>query len=187
MSHHMLSGIVCVGLFTTVALAADSKKEPLTILKYGDGKADGKKSYGGSGHMIRFEMPEGVSKVKGLRMHGSRYGLPQAPKEDYEITFLNDDLDETLDSKAAPYHQFKRGKEQWVRVLFKEPVELPEKFWIALNFNPHQTKGIYLSYDTETKGEYSRMGLPGDEETPKKTDFDGDWMVQVMLEKPESK
>ena len=173
--------VAIVFVMASIAFAAESKDTP-TVLKYGDGKADGKKSYGGSGHMIRFEMPEGVTKVKGLRIHGSRYGLPQAPNEDIEITFLNDDLEETLDSRTAPYHQFKRGKEQWVRVLFKEPVELPEKFWLALNFNPHQTKGIYLSFDTSTEGKYSRVGLPGDEKEPKETDFGGDWMVQVLLD-----
>jgi RNA polymerase sigma-70 factor (ECF subfamily) len=154
------------------------------LLSYGDGKADGKKSYGGSGHMIRFEMPEGVTNVRGLRIHGSRYGMPQAPDEDFEITFLNDDREEILDSQVAPYRLFKRGKEAWVRVMFDKEVELPEKFWVALNFNAHQTKGVYLSYDTSTKGEYSRAGLPGDEEEPKETDFSGDWMVQVMLARP---
>jgi beta-lactamase regulating signal transducer with metallopeptidase domain len=157
---------------------------PPALLSYGDGKADGKKSYGGGGHMIRFEMPEGVTNVRGLRIHGSRYGMPQAPDEDFEITFLSDDREEILDSQAAPYRLFKRGKEAWVRVMFDKEVELPEKFWVALNFNAHQTKGVYLSYDTSTKGEYSRAGLPGDEEEPKETDFGGDWMVQVMLARP---
>ncbi len=157
---------------------------PPALLSYGDGKADGKKSYGGSGHLIRFELPEGITKVRGIRIHGSRYGVPQAPDEDIEITFLSEDREETLDSQGAPYRLFKRGKEAWVRVMFDKEIELPQKFWIALNFNAHQTKGVYLSYDTSTKGEYSRVGLPGDEEEPKETDFGGDWMVQVMLSRP---
>jgi beta-lactamase regulating signal transducer with metallopeptidase domain len=164
---------------------SSSSTRPPAVLSYGDGKADGKKSYGGSGHMIRFELPEGVTKVRGLRIHGSRYGLPQAPDEDFEITLLSDDREETLDSQAAPYRLFKRGKESWVRVLFDEEVELPEKFWVALNFNAHQTKGVYVSYDTSTKGKYSLVGLVGDESAPKETDFGGDWMVQVMLPRPE--
>src|SRR5689334_22007243 len=134
-------------------------KRPPSILAYGDDKPDGKKSYGGSGEMIRFELPEGVTKIKGIRIHGSRYGLPQAPKEDFEIKFLNDKRDETLHSESAPYHLFARGKEQWVRVVFKDEVELPPKFWIALNFNAERTKGVYVSYDTSTKGQYSRVGL----------------------------
>jgi RNA polymerase sigma-70 factor (ECF subfamily) len=161
--------------------AKQNADRPPTLLSYGDGKADGKKSYGGSGHFIRFELPEGVTKVRGLRIHGSRYGYPQAPDEDAEITFLSEDRDETLHTEAAPYRMFKRGKEQWVRVMFDKEVELPKKFWIALNFNAHQTKGVYVSYDTSTKGQYSRVGLPGDEDEPKETDFGGDWMVQVIL------
>ena len=155
-----------------------------TVLKYNDGKADGKKSIGGSGEMIRFELPEGVTKVRGIRIHGSRYGLPQAPNEDFEISFLNGDMDEIVASEAAPYRLFKRGKEMWVRVNFDQPVELPKEFWIALNFNAQQTKGVYVSYDTSTKGEHSRVGLPGDDEKPKSTDFGSDWMVEVLLSPP---
>ncbi len=160
--------------------------KPPAILKYGDGKADGRKSIGGSGEMIRFEMPEGVSAVRGLRIHGSRYGTAQAPDEDFEITFLGADGDEVLDSRTAPYHLFKRGNNRWTRVLFDKPVELSpgEKFWVVLNFNAAQTKGVYVSYDTSTGGEHSRVGLPGDDNPPKETDFHGDWMVQAMLSRP---
>jgi hypothetical protein len=160
------------------------KSRPPALLSYGDGKPDGKKSYGGSGHFIRFELPERVSKVRGIRIHSSRYGYPQAPDEDAEITFLSDDRDETLHTEAAPYRMFKRGKESWVRIMFDKEVELPKKFWVALNFNAEQTKGVYVSYDTSTKGEYSRVGLPGDDDEPKETDFGGDWMIQVMLARP---
>ena len=53
--------------------------------------------------MIRFEMSDGARKVRGLRIHGSRYGLPKAPDEDYEITFVNDALNETLHAFWCPY------------------------------------------------------------------------------------
>jgi hypothetical protein len=164
----------------TVAFA----DRPPALLSYGDGKPDGKKSYGGSGHFIQFELPEGITKVRGIRIHSSRYGYPQAPDEDVEITFLSEDRDETLHTEAAPYRMFKRGKENWVRIMFDKEVELPKKFWVALNFNAEQTKGVYVSYDTSTKGQHSRVGLPGDEEEPKETDFGGDWMVQLMLARP---
>ncbi len=151
------------------------------LLQYGDGKADGKKSIGGSGEMIRFELPEGVDKISGIKIHGSRYGLPDAPNEDFEIMFVSEDFSEILHTESAPYKLFKRSKEVWVRVNFKEPVELPPKFWIALNFNAQQTKGVYVSYDTSTKGKNSRVGLPGGDAEPKETEFKGDWMVQVIL------
>ena len=143
-----------------------SQRTP-AILSYGDGKPDGKKSYGGSGFMIEFEMPEGVTKIKGIRIHGSRYGVAQAPNEDFEITFLSENRDEVLHTESAPYKLFKRGKENWVRIPFKEEIELPKKFWVALDFNADQTKGVYVSYDTSTKGEHSRVGLAGDDKDPK--------------------
>lgn len=183
-------GAAFVSCVTMLAIAPNAPADTAAdkapaLLKYDDGKADGKKSIGGSGQMIRFELPEGVTKVRGIKIHGSRYGLPKAPDEDFEMTFLNNDLDEILHTEIAPYRLFKRGREMWVRVNFDEPVELPQKFWIALNFNAEQTKGVYVSYDTSTQGEYSRVGVAGDEEQPKPTDFGGDWMVQVMLSPPD--
>jgi hypothetical protein len=176
--------MLAVALMVGSANGADTAVEkPPALLSYGDGKADGKKSFGGNGEMIRFELPDGVSKVRGIKIHGSRYGLPKAPDEDFEISFLNDNLDEILQTETAPYRLFKRGREMWVRVNFAEPIELPKTFWIALNFNAHQTNGVYVSYDTSTKGEHSRVGLAGSEEAPTPTEFAGDWMVQVLLAK----
>ncbi|HEX2475161.1 MAG TPA: M56 family metallopeptidase [Lacipirellulaceae bacterium] len=159
---------------------------PPALLSYGDGKADGKMSYGDSGHSIRFEMPKGVNKIRGLRIHGSRYGRSRPPEEDFEIQFVNEDLDKVVESRTVPYRLFRRGEEKWVRVLFDKEVEVPPVFWVAINFNAHQTKGVYVSYDTSTKGEYSRKWLPGDEDEPQETRFGGDWMVQVMLSRPTS-
>jgi hypothetical protein len=164
--------------------AADGDKVP-TLLKYGDGKANGKKSLGGSGEVIRFDLPEGIDSIRGIKIHASRYGHPKPPDEDFEITFVSEDFSEILHSEDAPYRLFKRGKNKWVNVRFKEPVELPKTFWIVLDFHAEQTKGVYVSYDTATKGKYSRIGLAGDEE-PKEVDFDGDWMVRVVLAKPKN-
>ncbi len=181
-----VSVIFSLAILATASTShADVAADNPPLLKYGDGQADGKKSIGGSGQMIRFERPDGVTKVRGLKIHASRYGLPRAPDEDFEITFLNDDLDEVLQTEAAPYRLFKRGREMWVRVNFDEPIELPPAFWIALNFNAQQTKGVYVSYDTSTKGEHSRIGLAGDDQPPKPTEFGGDWMVQVLLSPPD--
>ena len=69
---------------------------PKWTLKYGNGQPAGKKSLGGSGEMIRFTLPDVASKVSGIRIHGSRYGMPEAPKESFLIYFLNHDLSEVL-------------------------------------------------------------------------------------------
>ena len=229
-----------------------------TSLKYGDGKADGKRSLGGSGEMIEFSVPADGLKVTGIRIHGSLYG--QTPKESFLIYFLNHDLTRILHTEMAPYSLFERGPERWVDVTFEHPVDvsherpvaaltadhsdaivsamvktdialreaqanldvvqkddpaskeitamrnkiaaLEEKkrtwaelnqilgleknkvknagtFWVALDFRATQTKGVYVSFDTSTKGEHSRMGLPGTETSA--VNFGGDWLIEAKL------
>ncbi len=173
------AAIVLLGISTS-GLA--QKSDSPSVLKYGDGKADGKKSIAGTGEAILFAMPEGVNKVRAIKIHGSRYGYPKAPDKDFEITFLTKDIDEILHTERVPYRTFRRGKSKWVRISLKEPVEVSPEFWVVLAFNAERTKGVYVSYDTSTGGEYSRVGLPTDEEF-RETDFKGDWMVQAMLAK----
>ena len=149
-------------------------------LKHHDGTPDGKKSLGGSGEMIRFSLPSTEREVTGIRIHGSRYGRPQPPDESFLIYFLNEDFSEIVETRMAPYSLFDRGAEKWVEVRFSRPVSPPDTFWIALDFRAHQTKGVYVSFDTSTSGSVSRMGLPGVK--ARETDFSGDWMVELVLE-----
>jgi hypothetical protein len=164
---------------TTSDKKPETKKQEANVLKYGDGKADGKRSLGGTGEMIRFELSDGVTHVGGIKIHGARYGYPQPPQENFEVSFVKDDFSEILNTQLAPYSLFHRGPSKWVTVKFRKPVELPKVFWVVLNFHAEQTKGVYVSYDTSTQGEHSRIGLAGDEK-PQPVNFGGDWMVQVM-------
>src|SRR5688500_9955554 len=76
---------------------------PLQSQQRDDGQPDGKKSLGGSGPMARFTSPEGSVKVSGLKLHGSRYGTPESPKESFLIYFLNEEMSEVLRTEMAPY------------------------------------------------------------------------------------
>jgi hypothetical protein len=67
-------------------------------------------------------------------------------------------------------------------IKFEDAIEVPSSFWVILNFNAARTKGVYVSFDTDTEGKYSRTGLPGTES--KAVDFGGDWMVQALLIRP---
>ena len=78
----------------------------------------------------------------------------------------------------APYSLFERSPERWVEVAFEHPVELPRTFWVALDFRPHQTKGVYVSYDNSTNGRHSLVGLPG---LPTARSRRGDWMIEAVL------
>jgi RNA polymerase sigma factor (sigma-70 family) len=147
---------------------------------FGDGKPDGKKSLGGTGEMIELAMPDGTSKVVGVKIHGSRYGQPQAPKESFLIYFLTKDRKRILHTEMAPYSLFKRGAEEWVEIKFESPVTgLPKLFWVVVDFRAHQTKGVYVSFDTTTGGKFSRIGLPGMPSS--EVTFGGDWMIQATF------
>jgi len=166
-----------------IALAAETaeKTEPSSAsnpMKYHDGTPDGVKSLGGSGEMIHFTLPE-AGKIGGIKIHGSRYGLPQPPKEKFLIYFMNDKLNEIVDTRMAPYGAFQRGqKQEWVTVRFSKPGEGPKDFWVCVDFRAHQQKGVYVSYDTSTEGKHSKSGLPGIE--PDDVEFGGDWMIELL-------
>ena len=92
-----LLAVVC-----TVVPAAGAVK----LIKNDDGRADGKKSLGGSGEMIRFTLPPEGGALTGVRIHGSRYGVPQAPDEDFLIFVMNEDLTKVLHVELAAYSLF---------------------------------------------------------------------------------
>jgi RNA polymerase sigma-70 factor (ECF subfamily) len=165
----------------TTSKAVESSAADEGMLKYGDGRADGKQSFGGSGEMIEFSSPSESAKVAGLRIHGSRYGLPQPPEEKFLIYFLSHDLKRILHTEMAPYSRFERGPERWVEVTFERSIDLPKTFWIALDFRANQRKGVYVSFDASTGGKHSRVGLPGIPATEPK--FGGDWMIEANLAK----
>ncbi len=161
--------------------AVVAKKAVANRLSYNDGTAEGKRSIAGTGEMMSFSLPAEDAKVAGVRIHGSRYGYPQAPREDFMIYLLSADGSEVVATKPAPYSRFKRGDPQWVEVRFTKPVEVPQDFWVCVDFRAAQTKGVYVSTDSSTDGTHSRVGLPGSK--PKETNIEGDWMIEVVLAK----
>ena len=148
-------------------------------VNYGDGEADGKKSLGGSGEVVEFSLPDEATQLSGIRIHGSRYGLPAAPNESFLIYILNEDMTEILSTQMATYSLFERGPEKWVDVGFRKPVAVPRKIWVAVDFRAGRNKGVYVSYDSSTDGKRSRMGLPGTE--MKQPEFTGDWMIEAIV------
>src|SRR3954447_13949376 len=87
MRRNLLTLVVAMTVVPVLGLSA-APGDP-DVLKYGDGQADGKKSLGGSGEMIEFTLPTDGQKVAGVRIHGSRYGLPEPPDERFLIFLLN--------------------------------------------------------------------------------------------------
>ncbi len=181
----LAEGLAAATPVTGTRPKAAAKPDP-GELSYDDNKPAGKRSLGGSGEMIQYSLPADKltgdkGKITGIRIHGSRYGMPQAPAEDFVIYGLSEDESEVLFTETAPYKLFARGNEKWVDVKFKKPHEVPKTFWIAVDFKAHQTKGVYVSYDTKSGGKHSKTGLPGQQTSD--VDFGGDWMIRVKLAK----
>lgn len=160
-------------LASNLAPAADSRG-------YHDGTPDGRKSIAGTGEMIQFTAPGETATLRGIRLHCARYGHPQPPKENVKVYLVGEDTSDILHTELVPYARFERSEAKWVAIRFKKAVEVPEKFWVVIDFNAEQTKGVYLSYDTSTQGQYSRTGLPGEE--PREVTFGGDWMIEALFD-----
>ena len=176
--------MVTACLFLCSVSVDAQENKPTLVLKYGDGKADGKKSIAGTGEMIAFALPNATQKLKSLRVHCARYGHTKAPDEDVEISIVSEDEADLIHTELVPYAKFKRGEPRWTTIPFEEAVEVPGNFWVIMDFNAAQTKGVYVSYDTSTEGKRSKTGLPGGASKP--VSFGGDWMVQAILTKPQA-
>lgn len=154
------------------------------MIEYGDGKPDGKKSLGGRSHTIRYRMPTTGKQLVGVRIHGSRYGSKQPPKEDFTVTLLNQDFKEIAVQKF-PYSSFKRGDNEWVTLLLDKATEpaRQQHFYINVDFDPGRTKGVYVSYDTATRGANSYIGSQSKRKLQEQKPA-GDWMIQPILRWP---
>ena len=141
-----------------------------------DGNAAGKASLAGGGHAVRFEAPGDNCYVTQVRIHGSRYGLPAPPKEDFSVWICDQDFKSIL-KLSYPYAKFQRGGEgRWVALSVK-PTRVPKDFIVCVGFNPTGTKGVYVSRDAQSSGN-SLVGLPGQ---PGRPFQQGDWMIRATV------
>ena len=168
--------IIGVFLFITIFIfAQEAKKE--NIVGYVDDTSEGKRSLAASGHCEEFTCPEGVKFVESVMIFAGRYGLPEPPQEDFHVYILND-KQEILADIPVPYSTVERADMRWYTIT-TPAIEVPKKFFVAINFNPHQTKGIYLGYDSNVQQSHSFMGLPDSGFTPVKEKYD--WMIRLAM------
>lgn len=147
------------------------------ILGYGNNTSEGKRSLGASGHAIHFQRPPNHRYVESVRIFASRYGYPEPPDEDFHLYILNEEKQILADLKY-PYGTIERSDMKWY-TLRTPSIEIPEQFFVALSFNPHQTKGIYLSYDRDVSESHSLTGLP--DSGFEKVAETWDWMIKVEM------
>jgi RNA polymerase sigma-70 factor (ECF subfamily) len=155
------------------AKSAPKKAEPRE-LALDDGKPAGRRSIAQSGHAVRFEAPEGSELVQ-VKVHGARYGLPRAPREDF-VVFLCDDKFHKLAEFPFRYGNFERGEAKWVKLDVKR-TKLPRTFYLGVDFDPTQTKGVYVSHDAKGS-DRSVTGLPDEKPEPFTK---GTWMIRAVV------
>ncbi len=158
---------------TDTTVQASQLADKPVELKNDDGTPAGKKSFP-RGIASLFESPGEGYYLTAVRIHGSRYGQPRAPKEDFHVALCDKDFQLIADFKF-PYSKFERGNPDWLTLRVK-PTEVPREFVICLNFNPTGTKGVFVSHDAEGT---SLVGLPG----KKAGGFTGgDWMLRASVD-----
>jgi hypothetical protein len=116
-----------------------------------------------------------------VQIYAARYGYPQPPAEDFHLYLLNEKF-QILKDLTYPYSTVERmtekGDLRWY-TLVTPSIEVPQRFYVALSFNPTQTKGIYLGLDKNVKQAHSFVGLPDSGFEPVKEP--SDWMVRVYM------
>lgn len=146
-------------------------------LGYVDDSPEGRRSIGGSGHAVLFDRSAEADHVVAVQIFASRYGYPQPPAEDFHVYLLDKDQ-KVIKDLPYPYSMIERGPQRWY-TLKVPAVEVPEQFYVALSFNPHQTKGVYVGIDENVDESHSYVGLPASGFT--KVDGKYDWMVRAYL------
>lgn len=164
--------------------AAEAAAEPAGdgTLSHVDGTAEMYRSIQGSGHAVRFTRPPEERSVVAIEVFGSRYGLPEPPAEDFHASLL-DEKQRVIARFGFPYATFERGDHRWRRLAIPATA-VPETFSVAFDFNPHQTKGVYLGLDTDAATAHSYVGLP--EQGFTRLDEPGEWMIRVVLGPPQT-
>jgi len=164
---------------TKTVLAQQSIPEGASQLTHVDDTAEGERSIAASGHAVRFERPDDATYVEAIQIFASRYGYAKPPDGDFHVYLLNE-KHQVLADLRFPYSTIERGERCWY-TLRTPSVEVPRKFLVALSFNPHKTKGVYLGYDESVEQSHSLVGLPEDGFGPIKETYD--WMVRAHLSK----
>ncbi|HEV8379015.1 MAG TPA: hypothetical protein VGP99_09210 [Tepidisphaeraceae bacterium] len=166
--------------FKTQNIAANKLTGKPTEIALDDGTDDGKSSIAGGGHARKFTAPgAGEWYLTRIDIRAARYGPPQAPSTQFEIALC--------DSQNRPIASWKKGyamvphaaQLDWIHIDIP-PTRVPGEFNICLEFKPTGSSGIYMAYDSSTRGN-SRVATPGQEGN---AFAKGDWMIRPHLDQP---
>jgi len=147
-------------------------------LSHDNGSMAGKSSIAGGGHAVRFKVDGDSWCVTSVSLHGSRYGYPQPPKENFNL-WICDAQFKPIATFHFPYSSYTRADPVWKSFRIR-PTRVPQDFIVCFGFNPQQTKGVYVSYDGKP-GETSMTGVPGEGEP--QPFAKGNWLIRCKVEK----
>ena len=125
-------------------------------LSLDSGTMANKRSIAGGGHAVRFKVDGDSNYVTSVSLHGSRYGMPQPPREDFHV-WICDSKFKPIATFRFRYGAYTRGNPVWKSFKVK-PTAVPEEFIVCFGFNPQATKGVYVSYDNKP----SQTSMVGD-------------------------
>lgn len=151
-------------------------RNTITVGWVGD-KSQGMRSLGASGHAVTFMRADKDSWLEAVTIYAARYGTAAPPPDNFFLYILNSEKQVIADVKF-PYALIERGDMKWY-TLRTPSIEVPNEFMVALSFNPHRTRGIYLGFDKAAAQSHSQVGLPESGFEPVKEREE--WMVRVHL------
>ena len=147
-------------------------------LSHDNGTMSGKNSIAGGGHAVKFKVEGDSNYVTSVSLHGSRYGMPQPPREDFHVWICDSNFKPIATFKFR-YSSFTRSDPDWKKFTIK-PTKVPEEFIVCFGFNPQATKGVYVSHDNKPS-ETSMIGIPG-RGSPQPFS-QGNWLIRCKVEK----
>jgi len=134
-------------------------------------------SYAGAGHGRKFAIPSaGDWYITAVWICGSRYGDEKPPDNTFDIALSDQDA-KLISIWKGRYASFGDGDDAWVRFEVT-PTRVPPSFYVTLNFRASYSNGVYVAFDSSTKGN-SIQSLPG---KPPRPFGDGDWMIRAELD-----
>jgi beta-lactamase regulating signal transducer with metallopeptidase domain/tetratricopeptide (TPR) repeat protein len=150
-------------------------------LQYDDDKSAGRESINGGTEVVKFETEK--CQLLAFRIFGSRYGEDSPPKEDFNIYVYDKDMT-LINEFPFPYSRFTKERKdsdgRWVTLKIK-PQDVPDVFYVAVDFNAEKTKGVYVHHDGQASGN-SFIGSSANPDSLKPFEK-GDWMIRAVVKK----
>jgi len=114
--------------------------------------------------------------ITAVWVYGSRYGAENPPETTFDIALSDGDA-RLISIWKGRYASFTYGQQDaWAR-FDVPPTRVPSAFYITLNFRATYTNGVYVAFDSTSRGN-SVDSLPG----KSLHEFaGGDWMIRTEL------